>query len=1002
MKSHRDNTPHGVEGGNIMAKASEETTKGLTADKLKDIEGYPTCQNTTVNGITWYKEDSYKGTSYNWLYKVFAKASKKQTLKSRGTPDYTVVLDDSETIIVIECKASIDDHSMFTDPVDYECYGYGKPIETEKYAINGALWYASFLKSDYDVVAVGISGQNTSECKVTSFVWPKGGEGTDIKLLENGSIADSLVSINQYEKDINIVLNRFAATENAIRKELRRYTLSCANFLRSNGIEDNSKAGFVSAIILGLTNHESNLYKTTKAAIDKKKTTKSKHMLTDTIAKNSVKLLKASLYGEGDDYEPDYVLGIWDIDKIPKGKRTSLKKFYDTLLSKDELMQAPKGKDKYFPDGDTVLACCIYSLYENVIEVLEKYSGIDVMGEFYTTFLRFTKGNAKEKGIVLTPKHITELFCDIAEYFLDKPLDEKTKILDICCGTGAFLISSLGRIKSNIDNEAISDEIKSARYEEAQKNSLIGVERDASMYALAYANMRFHGDGKSNLFNCSSLLIDSYAPVDESGQTYSATGKVPLHQALSEFGDIDVGMINPPYSMGKKDESSTQEYPLIKAINELLDKNKKLEKQIKDFQKKELTDDIKATIQNLQDEIKNNIAEISSIENEINTTEMREITIQKGQDELDFIISMLHYIKKGGIGIAIVPMSCAGSSGSKLRSELLKHHTLLACMTMPPQLFFDSHVGAATCIMVFKAHIPHNSSKSVFFGIWKDDGFTVIPHNGRNDSGLWNERRKMWVDQIDGTATPDDTVWLRHKINNQGEALPEAYVRTDFSTIDETKFCAVVRKYSLYKYMDSKSSLEIKDSAKIYWLLDNYNDFEKNYSAKKKASNLSLKDRKWDKFRIGDIITDIHNGKSYNASDLVVSDSDDYVSYITRTDENNGVSMCVLTQEYPGLEKSGAITIGDTTSTIFYQETDFITGPHIIVVRADWLNVYTANFLIALLNMEKFRYPVFGRAFLKDLIIETEVMLPIDDNGNPDYTFMEEYIKSLPYSGNIE
>ena len=90
------------------------------------------------------------------------------------------------------------------------------------------------------------------------------------------------------------------------------------------------------------------------------------------------------------------------------------------------------------------------------------------------------------------------------------------------------------------------------------------------------------------------------------------------------------------------------------------------------------------------------------------------------------------------------------------------------------------------------------------------------------------------------------------------------------------------------------------------------------------------------------------------------------------------------------------------TSTIFYQETDFITGPHIIVVRADWLNVYTANFLIALLNMEKFRYPVFGRAFLKDLIIETEVMLPIDDNGNPDYTFMEEYIKSLPYSGNIE
>ena len=982
-----------------MSKLSEETTKGLTADKLKGIPGYPTCQNTTVDGVTWYKEDSYKGTGCDFLYKVFAKASKKQTLKSRGTPDFTVVSDDAETIVVIECKASVDDHSAFPNPIDYEKCGYGDPSETERFAISGALWYASFLKLDYDVVAIGVSGQNFAECRVTSFVWPKGGDKTDIKLLEDGTIGTSLVSIKQYEKDVNIALGRHAATENAIRKELRRYTLSCANFLRANGIEDNSKAGFVSAIILGLTNHDSSLYKTAKSAIDKKNSTKSKHMLADSIGKNAARLLKAALYGEGEEYDPDYIPGIWDIDKIPKGKRVSLQKFYDALLSKDELMHAPKGKDKYFPDGDTVLACCIYSLYENVIEVLEKYSGIDIMGEFYTTFLRFTKGNAKEKGIVLTPNHITELFCDLAEYFMDKPLSENTKILDICCGTGAFLISSLGRIKENIDRESVSDEVKASRYAEAQKNSLIGVEKDASMYALAYANMRFHGDGKANLFNCSSLLIDSYAPVDDSGQTYSSNGRVPLHKALSEFGDIDVGMINPPYSMGKKDNSSTQEYPLIKGINELLDKNKKMEKRIQDCRKK--TNGNEMEIAALKKEIGENDNRIAALENQISATEWAEIVIQKGQDELDFIMSMLHYLKKGGIGIAIVPMSCAGSSGSKLRSELLKHHTLLACMTMPPQLFFDSHVGAATCIMVFKAHCPHNHNKSVFFGIWKDDGFAVIPHNGRNDTGAWNKKRKMWIEQIDGTADPDNTIWVRHKINNQGEALPEAYVQTNFDAINDNMFRATIRKYALYKYMDSKSSLEIKDSAKVYWLLDNYSDFEAKYSATKCPASISLKDRKWTKFKLGDVITDIHNGKSYNASDLVVSDTEDYVSYITRTDENNGVSMCVMTQDYPGLEKGSAITIGDTTATIFYQEGDFITGPHIIVVRAEWFNVYTANFLISLLNMEKFRYPVFGRAFLKDLIAETEIMLPINNNGEPDYAFMESYIKSLPYSGNI-
>ena len=59
-------------------KASEEKTKGLTADKLKAIEDYPTAQDITVDGITWFKEDSYKGTAYDRLSAIFEKASKKQ------------------------------------------------------------------------------------------------------------------------------------------------------------------------------------------------------------------------------------------------------------------------------------------------------------------------------------------------------------------------------------------------------------------------------------------------------------------------------------------------------------------------------------------------------------------------------------------------------------------------------------------------------------------------------------------------------------------------------------------------------------------------------------------------------------------------------------------------------------------------------------------------------------------------------------------------------------
>lgn len=191
---------------------------------------------------------------------------------------------------------------------------------------------------------------------------------------------------------------------------------------------------------------------------------------------------------------------------------------------------------------------------------------------------------------------------------------------------------------------------------------------------------------------------------------------------------------------------------------------------------------------------------------------------------------------------------------------------------------------------------------------------------------------------------------------------------------------------------------------KACWYLDNIDqkEFEGKYAGRCNGKNIRLSDKEWDYFIFDDIVSSINNGKSYNASELTVAaDGDDYVAYVTRTDENNGVSMYVQPDEYSGLERANAITIGDTTATIFFQEHDFITGPHIIVIRADWLNVYTAAFIISLLNMEKYRYPVFGRAFTKDLIKTTKLYLPVNEKGEPDYEFMEDYIKSLPFSNKI-
>ena len=72
-----------------------------------------------------------------------------------------------------------------------------------------------------------------------------------------------------------------------------------------------------------------------------------------------------------------------------------------------------------------------------------------------------------------------------------------------------------------------------------------------------------------------------------------------------------------------------------------------------------------------------------------------------------------------------------------------------------------------------------------------------------------------------------------------------------------------------------------------------------------------------------------------------------------------------------------------------------------VILRSPHFNKNICLFIVSLLNKERFRYN-YGRAFNKDIIANTELLLPVVPNTDtPDWQFMEEYIKSLPYSKNI-
>ncbi len=152
----------------------------------------------------------------------------------------------------------------------------------------------------------------------------------------------------------------------------------------------------------------------------------------------------------------------------------------------------------------------------------------------------------------------------------------------------------------------------------------------------------------------------------------------------------------------------------------------------------------------------------------------------------------------------------------------------------------------------------------------------------------------------------------------------------------------------------------------------------------------------WKPFIFEKLIDEIYKAKAHSKIELAVSDEkkDGYIPFVSRTENDNGVDCYVLESDLHNIERGNAIVIGDTTSTISYQPNTFGTGDHIIVIRAPWLNCYTGLFMVAILQKERFRYS-YGRAFLINLIKSTSILLPVNNQGDPDWLWIENYIKSL-------
>ncbi len=368
--------------------------------------------------------------------KLLKNASKRGNKK--GYPDFLLYSRKyPELLIVVEAKADSNKHVSAT----LDNYA--------DYAVDGSLLYASFLAKEFDVLAIGISGEDNNNLRISHYLQLKE-EKNAYPLFD-----DKVLTIDEYFEGIRESNYKF----NQDYAKLIAYTKTLNESLHAKKIKESQRALLISGILIALKD------KAFKAGYKKHE---------------KVEQLVKALYTAID--------GQLSTAEIPQKKIDVLTNAFTFIKTNPTLTDKREGK-KFLED-------LIDEIDEEINGFMVTHKYVDTVSQFYIEFLRYAN-NDKGLGIVLTPPHITELFVELAG------VDKNSVILDNCCGTGGFLISAMKRMLK----DAKGDKEKEKHIKDEQ---LIGIEFQDDIYTLLISNMIIHRDGRTNIYwgNCFEEIED--------------------------------------------------------------------------------------------------------------------------------------------------------------------------------------------------------------------------------------------------------------------------------------------------------------------------------------------------------------------------------------------------------------------------------------------------------------------------------------------------------------
>ena len=146
----------------------------------------------------------------------------------------------------------------------------------------------------------------------------------------------------------------------------------------------------------------------------------------------------------------------------------------------------------------------------------------------------------------------------------------------------------------------------------------------------------------------------------------------------------------------------------------------------------------------------------------------------------------------------------------------------------------------------------------------------------------------------------------------------------------------------------------------------------------------------WGEFKLSDLF-DVTGSKTTKVDDLEEYGPGKY-PYVTTKASNNGIEG--FFNYYT--EQGGCLTIDSAViGYCSFQKNNFSASDHVEVLRPKFeMNENIALFLVTIINLDCYKYS-YGRKRSQKQINKDVIKLPVDEKGDPDWNYMNNYIETM-------